>query len=319
MNKDLLHAEFAKYNIEIRFIPLFDVFKKIPSVPESIFLYTSSEDMGYHYKSFIEDIIFLLEITGGKVIPSYKYLRANNNKVFMEGLRMNIPDPTYKTITSSFYGTLEEMKADLANLKFPLVIKTAEGASGRGVFKAMNPRELLSVVKNISRTQFLFYEIKDALRIYKHNGYRPESRHRKKFIIQNFIPDLRNDWKVYYFGDKYYIFYRPVLKHRGFRASGGGYDNYYYGENASVPDGIFDFVKRLITILNVPQASLDIAYDGERFHLLEMQFLNFGTAGIVYSDGYYHEKDGKWEFENEKLTVEKVYIESIVQYLELNK
>lgn len=315
LDKAILKAEFEKHGYATTFLPISKVFSLVPEVEGQIFLYTSSEDIDYQYKTFIEDIILLLETRGAKVIPFYKYLRANNNKVFMEGLRLALPDAKYKSIHSTFYGTLEEVQFELPNLTFPLVIKTAEGASGRGVFKADSATELVQIVKKIARTPHWFYEIKDALRHYKHKGYRKESRFRKKFILQNFISNLKNDWKVYYFGDKFYIFYRPIFKHRGFRASGGGYDNYFYGENANVPDGIFDFVKQLVEYLNVPQASLDIAFDGTNFHLIEMQFLYFGTAGILYSDGYFTDRNGKWEFVKEKMTVERAYTESIVNYL----
>lgn len=46
-------------------------------------LNTSSEDNGYHYKDYIEDIILGLYLQGAILLPEYKYLRANNNKVYM--------------------------------------------------------------------------------------------------------------------------------------------------------------------------------------------------------------------------------------------
>ena len=133
------------------------------------------------------------------------------------------------------------------------------------------------------------------------------------------IQGLKNDWKVYFFYGKIYVFYRPVFEHRDFRASGGGYDNYLYDENAPKPEGFFEFVKKITTYFNVPNASLDIAYDGTNFHLIEMQFLYFGTAGIPYSKGYYFEEAGKWNFKEDKSSIEKVYVGSIIDFINKTK
>jgi len=45
--------------------------------------------------------------------------------------------------------------------------------------------------------------------------------HRSKFIVQEFIPDLSNDWKVLVFWDKYYVL-RRKNRPNDFRASGSG-------------------------------------------------------------------------------------------------
>jgi len=316
MDKDLLKKCFNQSNVDIEFIQLTDIVNNKSLIDKDAFyIYTSSEDIRYYYKNFIEDVVLYLEEIGCCMIPKFKYLRANNNKVFMEFLRNSTNDNYALSIQSKAFGVMEEILPEFKNYQYPVVIKKSEGASGRGVFKADNQNELINVVKKISSTKELYYDFKDLLRTFKHKDYLKESKYRKKFIIQNMIPNLKNDWKVYFFYGKYYIFYRPVFKERGFRASGGGYENYFYDESAQRPEGIFDFAKEIVSNFSIPNASLDIAWDGKTFHLIEMQFLYFGTAGIPYSKGYYIEKNNKWIFVENKLSIEHVYSQSICEYI----
>lgn len=315
MDKDLLSKHFNDLGVDIEFIQYSELVNR-STIPEDCFyIYTSSEDQGYYYKSFIEDIVFSLQELGCTIIPEYKYLRANNNKVFMELLRKSTNDTDLLSIKSLVFGTAEETIKTIDAFSFPVILKKSEGASGRGVYKADNVEQFKQLVKRIANTKNFFHDIKEIGREYKHKEYIKESKYRSKFIVQNMIPDLKNDWKVYFFMDKLFIFYRPILEHRVFKASGGGYDNYFYGTNAHIPNGIFNFVEKIMSYFNVPHASLDIAFDGKSFHLIEMQFIYFGTAGIPYSNGYFSKINNGWKFIEKKLTIEEVYVQSISSFI----
>ncbi len=108
------------------------------------------------------------------------------------------------------------------------------------------------------------------------------------------------------------------MKGRGIKASGGGYDNYFYGIQAKAPDGIFDFAKSIFDALNVPHLSIDLAFDGSSFYLIEFQCLYFGTAGIPYSNEYFVKIDNGWAPVSRKYDVEKVYVDSIIRFIDLN-
>jgi hypothetical protein len=314
MDKERLISVFNSFEIELCFIPMHKAWELFPSDAD-FFIYTSSEDDAYLYKSYIEDVVLGLVQMGKVALPGFIHLRANNNKVFMEFLRGQTKNPLLNTIKTSFYGTLEELKKEMHHFSFPVVLKKSAGASGRGVFKANNENELVAVGKIASQSRSLKVEIRDWLRSFKHKGYVLDSAHRNKFVVQNFIPDLKNDWKVYWFNGDVYIFYRPIFSHRDFIASGGGYDNYLYGEDAFKPQGFFDFVEEVISCFDVPQASMDIAFDGKDFHLLEIQFLYFGTAGIPYSKGFYKKESGDWIYVSERHDIEYVYAKSIASYI----
>lgn len=276
-------------------------------------IYTSQEDSGYKYKDFIEDIIQYLELTGTFVIPEYKYLRANNNKVYMELLRRELLSADYQLDTQCF-GCLEEAVEE-SQIGFPVVVKAAKGASGTGVFLAKNKNELRNTIRRVSKTGYITQDIIDRLRALKHPGYIRNSSYRERFILQRFIPNLKNDWKVYVFWDKLFVFYRPVLKNRVFKASGGGYENYNYGVDAQIPQGLFEYALKARQELQVPHVSLDIAYDGVHFYLIEYQCLYFGTAGIVRSQHCFKKVQNSWVAVVNKETVESVYVYSVEQYL----
>lgn len=314
MDKEKLQKAFLSFGVELLFIPMSSAWS-IAANESMYFIYTSSEDDGYLYKSYIEDIVFGLTQRGHIAVPGIPHLKANNNKGVMEFLRQETRDIELNTISTQFFGSIEELKSAMSAFSYPVVIKKAAGASGRGVFKATSSAELLKAAKAVSASKSFFLDLKDWLRSKRHKGYQLDSRFRNKFIIQNFIPDLKNDWKVYWFNGELYIFYRPIFAHRDFIASGGGYDNYVYGEDAYKPDGFFQFVEHVMSFFHVPHASMDIAFDGQQFHLLEIQFVYFGTAGIPYSNGYYKKVKDLWKFVHDKREIEEVYAKSVAIFL----
>jgi glutathione synthase/RimK-type ligase-like ATP-grasp enzyme len=282
-------------------------------IENSLFLYTSSEDVGYHYKAYIEDVVLFLQESGGKMIPNYNYLRANNNKSFMELLRKKLGSKWGDQLKSWSFGTLEEMKTSLTEFNYPIVIKTAAGAMSRGVSLANNEAELIKKAKAISRTKHIFQDIKDYLRPYKHKGYKTNSLYRNKFIIQSFIPNLKNDWKILIYGDKYFVLTRGVAKN-DFRAS-GSHTNYLAGSKALLPIGLLDYAKKVFDAMNTPQLSIDIVNDGNNFHLIEFQAIYFGTSTINMSDVYFVKKTEKWTPVKITESIEQIYAESVKQYL----
>lgn len=313
MDKDKLTHYFNELDFRLEYIYFNKINLSKDTYAGKDVIYTSSEDIGYKYKSYIEDVIFALELSGANVIPAYKHLRANNNKVFMELMREF--EGLANNISAQIFGSMKDLLMHIDKITYPIVFKTSEGASGTGVSLIRTEKELITKVKQINQRDYN-KDLRDYGRSLKHKGYIRESLYRQKFILQEFIPDLQNDWKIYIFGEKLYVFKRPLLKGRGIKASGGGYDNYFYGLEAEAPDGLFDFAQEIYTKMNVPHISIDIVFDGREFYLIEFQSLYFGTAGIPYSEGYFMLKNEGWQFVTNKLEVEKVYADSIVQYLE---
>jgi len=314
MRKDLLIQYFAPYQILPHFIPFSEVVFRDADWKGKYVFYTSSEDAGLHYKDYIEDIVYGLQLAGAHVIPEYRFLRANNNKVFMEIIRDLMNHPALNTLSSGYYGSLEEALQAYPELHQPLVIKTAAGAMSSGVARAVNTVDLKRILKKFCRTPYFFNEFKNIVRTFKYPGYVKDSKYRQKIIVQNFIPGLSNDWKILIFGKKYYIFKRPNRKN-DFRASGSGHDIYNYGDTARPPQGIFDFASQIFTLLDVPHLSIDIGYDGKKFHLLEFQAIYFGTVGHERSNCYYEKSGNDWTPVYKILDLEQVYCDCIAAYI----
>lgn len=277
-----------------------------------IILYQSSEDKNNYYKSFIEDVVYDLEQSGIEVIPGFEYLKAHNNKVAMELLRRRSDLPEIKSIRSNVYGVLEEIKAESNDLEFPLVLKPASGSMSKGVKLIKSKNDLIKSVKSISSTKVFFHDLKELLRTIKyHKKYKRESFYRRKFITQNLISGLDNDYKVLVYWDKCYILYRGV-REGDFRASGSG--NFEFRKE--IPDGILDYAHCIREKFDVPHISLDVAFDGEKFHTIEFQFIMFGTTTLEKADFYFQKSKSKnWELVNEKSNLEDVYTYSVIEYL----
>ncbi len=309
MDKDILAKEFSNYGYKIKYIPFIDINNL--EIPEGqIVIYTSSEDPGYKYKEFIEDIVYYLEICGVNVIPSFKYLRANNNKVFMELLRKLLSSSEYQILTKVF-GCYEELIENCSDIPFPCVVKEAKGAGSKGVHIAKNKNELEKVTKAISRTTYFAEDIRDVLRTIKHKGYIKESLHRSKFIVQEFIPNLSNDWKVLVYWDKYYVL-RRKNRPNDFRASGSG----LFSFDEIVDPRLLDAAREIRQNFDVPMISLDLAISNNRVVLIEFQFVYFGTSTLEESPYYYVDNNGHWEKVLERSNLEDIYSYSIVSYIE---
>jgi len=314
MDKARLINYFKEHNYNAVFLSPSELDFRDKKYKNSIVLYTTTEDNREYYKLYIEDVVLGLEALGAKVLPSFIYLKSHHNKVFMEILRDVQDFEPLNNIETQKFGTLEEFQRYFKKGEDNVVVKMASGASSLGVFLGKGYNDLLAKVKNASKTFHFKKDIKERLRKFKHKDYIPVSSHRNKFITQNFIPNLANDWKILVYLDKYYIFERPV-RENDFRASGSGKEKYLFGEKANIPDGIFDYAKSIYDKLNSPMLSIDIAYANNQFYTLEFQFTGFGTSGQQLSENYFLLQNGKWEPIFEKLDLEQVYAYSIIGYL----
>ena len=313
-DKNIMKELFNKEGYEIKFISFHDI-NFTDSWKDRVVIYTSSEEYCLHYKSFIEDIILTLERLGAIILPKYDYLRANNNKVYMEILKQLKLNRVSKDSSSRYYGTLDELSIDLNcdKIKFPCVIKSASGAMSRGVHLAKNKKELVKYAKVLSSSSNYKINIKEQVRKLKYKGYLRESAYQNKFIIQKFIPNLKNDWKILIYYDHYYILNRGIKKN-DFRASGSHF-NYKAGSKSEFPLRLFEEVKKIYETLDIPNLSLDLAYNQEDWYIIEFQCLNFGTSTIEFSKDYYDSSNKKWLVKSGDNLQEYEYTYSIINYI----
>lgn len=277
-------------------------------------IFTSSEDYGLTYRSYIEDVMLALKNKGALLIPDFIFLRAHHNKSFMEMLRMTILPEQAKIVNTHVFGTYEEFKkTKLSEGKY--VIKSAFGAGSNGVTMANNIAELDKKVRKISRNFSLAVVLKEIKkRILWGSKYHKASIHNKKYIVQNFVDGLSGDYKVLRYGKRFYSLYREN-RENDFRASGGGKLTYNLPSELSETK-LLSFAKQMSDKIGTPLCSLDIAWDGKKFILIEFQCLCFGPYTAEHSDHYYSYENEDWKRYDETCDLEAVFCDAIKEYLE---
>jgi hypothetical protein len=310
-NLDLLSECFKKMEVTVSYFNYPDLDFRNKDYHSEVFLYCSSEDKDGFYKSYIEDLVFGLKMSGAIIIPDYIYLKAHNNKIFMEIIRDILLNQNTKTIESKYFGTIEELKKynNYYNLG-DYVVKPALGSMSKGVSQGKDFNETLLKSKNVSKSPLHSGEFIDFLRKYKYSGYIRDSRFRRKFLIQNKIRNLNGDWKVLVFWDKYYALKRKN-RPNDFRASGSGQLSYC----RELPDGLLSYAEQVYQNLNVPNLSIDIGFDGENFFLLEFQAFYFGTYTLEKSDFYFKNSESGWVICEGTSVIEEEYARSVCLYI----
>lgn len=277
-------------------------------------LYTSSEDRGLEYKSWLEDVVLTLEISGARTLPGYQFLRAHHNKVLMEALRTRLfPEEAAALHTRSF-GTYEELEAATLDGRWPKVLKSSAGAGSATVFSASDRAQLLSHARSISHSHRVDEAVREhGKRLLRRGRHHSQSLHRRKFIVQDLIPGLAGDFKVLRFGERYYTMWRSN-RPNDFRASGSGLFD-FQGDSGIDRHALLDYAERVSDALGTPTASMDIGFDGERFHLIEFQCLHFGTIAAEKSTSYFTRIGGRWQQVVEACDIEEVFCAAIVRHL----
>jgi len=283
-------------------------------------LYQTSEYEGSFYKRYIEDIIYFLEQNGAIVLPKYEYLKAHHNKGYMELLKTTFKDEALKTVKSKYYGN-----PNIKNTQnFPMVIKQISGSGSDGVYLAHNDNEYNKAIKKVSQTvignsifHVMIKKIKNNIKRvilwlkkdYRYNISEPIYR---SFIVQTFIEGLEGDYKVLYFGGKYYMLYRKN-RENDFRASGGGQ---LFDVPEEEREGLLSFAHRLVMEIDFPIIGMDIGFDGTNYHLLEFQMIHLGPYTLQAAN-YWHEFiDNKWVRFEGKSDLEEEFSRSIYEYIE---
>ena len=233
MDVERIVAWFREHDYDVS-VWKFSELDMTTSYKDHYVLYQTSEAPGGFYKRYIEDIVYTLEKQGAVAMPCHEYLKAHHDKVFMEFLRMGFSDESLKSIKSRCYGSWVDARNYFGG--FPAVIKQASGSAGKGVYLAQSREKFVKYVKKAGKTLVandfgdliataIKNRVKKAIKIiypqrskYVQYNTAPVS---SAIVVQNFIPGLSGDYKVLYFGGRFYCMYRKNRKN-DFRASGSG-------------------------------------------------------------------------------------------------
>jgi hypothetical protein len=272
-------------------------------------LYQSAEDPGLQYRSYIEDVILGLSLAGARVIPRFELLRAHHNKVFLEILRKGCKGKFANTLGSQVFGTYEDFAK--APISYPCVLKTAYGAGSTGVRLARSEAQGKRIARSMSLSRQAVRGAMELFRRFSRRGYVRYSLNRKKFIVQEFVPNLQCDYKVMVFYDRIFILRRGV-RPGDFRASGGG----LFSWPSNPPSELLDMARELRREFNVPAISCDIAEGLDSWHLLEAQFVTYGPLTVEQSQWHWRWTGADWEKVEGTARYESVFAEAVVQYLD---
>ncbi len=309
---ELLHAQFAAAGYHLNRHAYSELDFRQTSYAGQYVLYQSSEDAGLEYKSYLEDVLLILQMQGALLVPRFECFRAHHNKVFMELLRDALHLPELSTLHSYCFGTYEDFTHAVTHLPPVLVMKPSAGAGSLNVHLVDTIRAKKRVARRLSKSAFPGWQgIKDIIAGWYYKDYTSASWYRRKFVAQNYIANLMGDFKVLVFGEKYYVLQREN-RPKDFRASGSG--RFTWPENPA-PE-LLNCAKTVFQALQVPFLSMDIAHDGQSYHVLEFQFLSFGHLTMQRSQRYFTEQADGWTSIAEAPVLEREIAASVVRYIE---
>ncbi len=271
-------------------------------------------------RHYIGDIIHYLHMKDYDLIPELPLLLCHEDKGYQEILKKKL---CIKSLNSLYFSSSDDI-VDY-DITYPVVLKTIDGSNGNGVFLVKSHNELIETLKKwekikfrerldlIRRAHLRFKKFKeypehckrkDALQYEKH--IKPE----RSFILQPFIPNLQYDYRVLVLFDQLWVT-RRWNRDNDFRASGAKkFDCNFTAETA-----LLDFSMEIFKKFNTPSLSIDVAFDGKEYHLIEFQAQHFGVNVIVKNKGYYYQENREWKFKEEKPDFEKSIANCVVGYL----
>jgi hypothetical protein len=288
LDLDSLRAAFARRGYDTVTLRYADLDLRAQDFSGENVLYQSSEDPGLLYKDYIEDLILGMRMQGANLIPRFEYFRAHHNKIFMEVLRDVTLSPEIGGARAQSFGTLEDLIRRGSDIRLPAVLKPSAGSKGSGVTIAKDVNAMRRAAKRLARSSSLHNLWWRGLHLFDARGFLRMSNHRRKFVVQDYVPGLDGDYKVVIYWDRYFVLYRHNRRNRPTASGSRRFSR------PSPPHGVLDFAESVMRSFSTPFMALDIGHAGDRCHLFEFQFLCFGQRTIEDAQCYYERQNGQW-------------------------
>jgi len=316
-----IHELILEANYEPILLTYHQVFNEDIDLSGIPIFYTFSQKE--NLRNYIGDIIHYLYMKGYKLIPSLPLLLCHEDKGYQEVMKKLLD---IKSLNSFYFSSSD----DIANydITYPAVLKTIDGSNGKGVSLVHSEAQLRKVLKKWERIHFIekldLYR-RSYLRFKKYTDYpnyhnkedvRQYTKHIKperSFILQPFVPNLEYDYRVLVLYDHLWVT-RRWNRDNDFRASGAK----KFDCNFTAEPGLLDFAMDIYKKFESPSLSIDVAYDGKDYHLIEFQAQHFGVNVIVKNKGYYYQAENEWKFMEIKPDFEKEIVYCLIKYLENN-
>jgi len=319
LNVDLMKSLLERSGFSVEVYTFDEIINKNIELENSVILYTFSQKP--EIRRYIDDIISHLHFKGNKMIPNPDFHRCHENKGFQELYKRKLG---IKSLNAKYFSNSNDIEHYEFN--YPIVLKTVDGSNGNGVFLIQNKEELLKKIRKYEKINF-----PDKLDLFRRKFLRKEKKYKeypdynntkdyqqykeyitpcKRFVLQDFIPNLQFDFRVLVVYDHFYITKRHV-RDNDFRASGAKKFDF----NFQADPKVLDFASGIFAKMDNPYISLDIAFDGKECYLLEFQALHFGINVLVKSSGYYFKSADKWSFHHKQPEIESDLTHGLIEYL----
>lgn len=304
-----LFIRYLKKNshFEVKEILISNAINENLDLEDCYVLYTASVDPVT--LEYIKDVVWTLN-DKNKMIPSFEQLLCLENKGFQEVYKKayNIAG-----LKANYYNSVNNI--DLSSIEYPVVFKKTDGAGSKYVALIKKKDDLLKVYKKMKgRRYFLRYYLLIARKYFLLDSidfaeYKKYHYPKMNFILQEFIPNLKCDYKAIVFFDKIYLLKR-IIRKKDFRASGSG--DFLFISDAS--DRMIDYIYDVYQSLNCPFVSLDVAKNNNSYDLIEFQFSHFGPYTLQKSNGFFS-KENNWKYVPEKSILELEMVKSYISYI----
>jgi len=303
---------FKNNNLNIKIIIFNELVNKL-NINNSI-VFTLSSQKPYH-KIVIDDIYEFLELKNNSLIPSRNIIKAHDNKGYQELYKR------YIGLSSLKNEYINKDTIDYTRIKdigYPLVLKKLAGSGSKGVQLIYDEKKLKQEIEKLQPSldiRYLIYLKERILNFFLRKDNKNKIEYFKdydNYVIQEFVPNLKFDYKLLVFFDKYYVLKRNI-NNNDFRASGSG--NF---EFVNIEDSLLDYSKLIFEKFNEPFMSLDVCFNGKSYYLIEYQGIHFGPYTQIYAKGFYQKQNNKWNFIKEKVSLEEDIAYSLYKYINTN-
>lgn len=312
-----------QYNRNTQIIPFRELVSKSKDIPQGSMLFYSSI-YNKNYLQYIRDTIAFIAETRPDILllPNQAQLRSLENKGYQEYYKQQIG---IDRVIGKYYGDINDLLNDRSKMNYPFVLKLNEGALSSGVHLIENKTQLHAFQTKVKKRNL---REKASYYLNKRNSFKKDSNlnpidnllasnfesffeKRKPVITQEFIPNLKCDYKVLIFGNIYFVFRRKTRRN-DFRASGSGKFNWVIP-----PREVLDYARLINNKMNSPIISLDIGIDkNKECYLFEFQGTGFGPIGVTQADKYFTFKNNEWINKKGKSNLEESYAYAINYHLE---
>ncbi|MXV39156.1 hypothetical protein GO491_10785 [Flavobacteriaceae bacterium Ap0902] len=320
LDTKIIENQFKKLGWETNIISFDKLVDSLDDIPYNAVLFYSSV-YNENYLRYIQDTILFIthQRPDIKIFPKFNQLYALENKGFQEYMKKMLG---IERVKGKYYGDIDELVND--KLTFPFVLKENKGALSSGVHLIKSENELIQIQKRLKKQSL---KEKIAFQVNKRNSFNKDQnlnprenlleinftdyfQKRIPVIYQEFIPDLKCDYKVLQFGNKYYTFKRET-RENDFRASGSGKFSF-----EEAPVEVLNFSKSIIEKLKTPFVSIDVGIDDSKnCYLFEFQGTAFGPIGLTQSNFYSVWENNRWNKIEEKSILEEEYANAIDNFV----